>query len=274
MIYYGGNDYRDYLAHHGVLGMKWGIRRYQPYSVKPRGSGKGGKEIGDLAPKYGGIETGGDSSSDIYQRRLTAMRGRLSDGTCSKMQEATKRVVSENEYDSIVSSVSEDIDKSDAYKVAVAKEKNDHFQKKFTDLFNQYSEKNLGGRIDESKIPQSPTELRQLLKQHPDKELGGKILRTAKQASNAYTDFDWTSDLVTAKYHNRLPEGVRQASIQYKKRNGVYNDVKQTNSYNIINEALKRRIKRFNFSNVDFDKLQSRDQYETAEKYSNYKYKQ
>ena len=47
MIYYSNNDYRDYLAHHGVVGMHWGIRRYQPYSVRPRGSGKGGKEIGE-----------------------------------------------------------------------------------------------------------------------------------------------------------------------------------------------------------------------------------
>lgn len=37
------------LMHYGVLGMHWGIRRYQPYSVKPRGSGKTGKEIRSAA---------------------------------------------------------------------------------------------------------------------------------------------------------------------------------------------------------------------------------
>ena len=41
----------DYLAHYGVVGMKWGIRRYEPYSSKPRGSGKGGKEIGEAKKK-------------------------------------------------------------------------------------------------------------------------------------------------------------------------------------------------------------------------------
>lgn len=39
--------YELYLAHHGVLGMKWGVRRYQSYSTVPRKSGNVGKEIGE-----------------------------------------------------------------------------------------------------------------------------------------------------------------------------------------------------------------------------------
>lgn len=50
MSYYYLRTSDDHLEHHGILGMRWGIRRFQPY---PKGS-RGGKEIGEAAKKARG----------------------------------------------------------------------------------------------------------------------------------------------------------------------------------------------------------------------------
>lgn len=77
-IYYG-----DTLKHHGVLGQKWGVRRYQPY---PKGNKKGNKK-----GKFIGI---GEKNTPKKQSRISKVRS-MSDADLVK---AVNRLKTEKQY--------------------------------------------------------------------------------------------------------------------------------------------------------------------------------
>ncbi len=58
--------YPNELAHHGIFGMRWGIRRYQPYPKGYRGSGR---EIGDAAKAKHRPSTKSVAQVELAKRR-------------------------------------------------------------------------------------------------------------------------------------------------------------------------------------------------------------
>ena len=54
--FYAPNDYRNYLEHHGIRGMKWGVRRFQNADGSYTSAGKGRYGVGD-GESYKGVKS-------------------------------------------------------------------------------------------------------------------------------------------------------------------------------------------------------------------------
>lgn len=82
------NELEDILKHYGVKGMKWGIRRYQPY---PKGQGRKGKFLGKKNRKTTSRQNGNKTSS---RTNRTGIRQRVREELQSRQRERDwKKVV-------------------------------------------------------------------------------------------------------------------------------------------------------------------------------------
>lgn len=78
----------DTLHHHGVKGMRWGIRRYQPY---PKGEGKKGKFLGRR--QNGSISSKSRELSKLKEARVSSMNKK----STKDIRKDTERLRNENE---------------------------------------------------------------------------------------------------------------------------------------------------------------------------------
>ena len=227
-------DTEEELFHYGVLGMKWGIRRYQPYSYTGGGNGK---EIGEAARKGGRILSAKEvisnnrkkASSMIkqYKKKKQLQKARRAKAekaaakaaeeakikklkeeitrdaaALNKNRELARKLLTNEEYDKIKNRL-----QSEDQVYELSKKKQDRARRNVEDIlkysstaikaYNQFKtwEKILNDGGSESKPAQSVSNFKSDSTSKKEKE-------AAKKANDAYRDFQKAADKANDAYRD------------------------------------------------------------------------
>ena len=135
MNYYGNNDYRDYLAHHGILGMRWGKRNGPPYPLGASDHSASEKKAGWR--KSLGSSGGSESSKRELKNRKRVEKAKAKEAAKKERDKVKKeKKISriERSYGGDISRMTRNAEENAAVRKVNRERINDNYDRRINDL--------------------------------------------------------------------------------------------------------------------------------------------